>query len=101
LGKVIGVNTAIIKNAQGIGFAIPINRAKRVMQQLKVYGKVKQIWLGILTADPNERYLKKLGIDYGVVIVKKFPFAFPQSEEFEEGDVIQNINGKNIFGWRL
>jgi serine protease Do len=96
LGKVIGVNTAIIKNAQGIGFAIPINRAKKVLEQLKIYGKVKQIWLGILTADTNERYLKKLGIDYGVVVIKKFPFAFPESEEFEEGDVIQKINGKKV-----
>lgn len=96
LGKVIGVNTAIIKNAQGIGFAIPINRAKRVMEQLKVYGKVKPLWLGILVIDPSERYKKKMGIDFGVVVVKTYPFAHTGAIKFKEGDIIQKINGKRI-----
>lgn len=96
LGQVIGVNTAIIKNAQGIGFAIPINRAKRVMEQLKTYGKVKPVWLGILVIDPNERYKKKMGADYGVVVAKKYPFAHQGAAEFEEGDIIQKINSKRI-----
>ena len=96
LGKVIGVNTAIIKNAQGIGFAIPINRAKRVMEQLKTYGKVKPLWLGILVIDPSERYKNKMGVDYGVVVAKTYPFAHPGATEFKEGDIIQKINGKRI-----
>lgn len=96
LGKVIGVNTAIIKNAQGIGFAIPINRAKRVMEQLKTYGKIKPLWLGILVIDPSERYKKKMQIDYGVVVAKTYPFAHTGAIKFKEGDIIQKINGKKI-----
>lgn len=96
LGKVIGVNTAIIKNAQGIGFAIPINRAKRVMEQLKIYGKIKPLWLGILVIDPSERYKKKMGIEYGVVVAKTYPFAHTGAVEFREGDIIQKINSKRI-----
>lgn len=96
LGKVIGVNTAIIKNAQGIGFAIPINRAKRVMEQLKTYGKIKPLWLGIFVIDPNERYKKKMGIDYGVVVAKTYPFAHTGATQFIEGDIIQKIDGKKI-----
>lgn len=96
LGKVIGVNTAIIKEAQGIGFAIPINRAKRVMEQLKAYGKTRQIWLGALIIDISERYKRKMNVDYGVVVAKIYPFAHPNANEFQEGDIIQKINGKKV-----
>ncbi len=96
LGKVIGVNTAIIKNAQGIGFAIPINRAKKVMQQLKTYGKIKPLWLGVLVVDPGDRYKKKMGVDYGVVVAKTYPFAHSGAVEFKEGDIIQKMNSKRI-----
>ncbi len=46
-GEVIGINTAIIKNAQGIGFAIPIDRAKKILKDILRYGEVKPIFLGI------------------------------------------------------
>lgn len=47
LGEVIGINTAIIKNAQGIGFAIPIDRAKKILKDILKYGEVKPIFIGI------------------------------------------------------
>ena len=46
-GSLIGVNTAIFKHAEGIGFAIPINKAKRIINDLIRYGKVRRGWLGI------------------------------------------------------
>jgi serine protease Do len=96
LGKVIGVNTAIIKNAQGIGFAIPINRAKLVMDQLKSYGKVRQTWIGILAVDPSANYKTSTGLDIGIIVVKTYPFAHPSSANLESGDVILGINGRTI-----
>lgn len=47
LGEVIGINTAIIKNAQGIGFAIPIDRAKKILKDILKYGEVKPVFCGI------------------------------------------------------
>lgn len=47
LGEVIGINTAIIKNAQGIGFAIPIDRAKKILKDIIKYGEVKPVFCGI------------------------------------------------------
>ncbi|MBW2660798.1 MAG: trypsin-like peptidase domain-containing protein, partial [Deltaproteobacteria bacterium] len=50
-GELIGINTAIYAKAQGIGFAIPINKAKRIVSDLIQYGKVVQIWLGLTVQD--------------------------------------------------
>lgn len=47
LGEVIGINTAIIKNAQGIGFAIPIDRAKKILKDILNYGEIKPVFCGI------------------------------------------------------
>jgi len=96
LGKVIGVNTAIIKNAQGIGFAIPINRAKRVMDQLKSFGKVRPTWIGVLAVDPSAAYRSRSGIDSGIVVARTYPFALPSSSALESGDIIVRLNGKAI-----
>lgn len=96
LGKVIGVNTAIIRNAQGIGFAIPINRAKRVMDQLKSFGKVRPTWIGILAVDPSAAYKSRTGIDSGIVVARTYPFAHPSASQLQEGDIITRFNGKTI-----
>ena len=47
-GEVIGINTAIYGKAQGIGFAIPIDRARRVLRDLVSYGEVKRTWIGVV-----------------------------------------------------
>lgn len=96
LGKVIGVNTAIIRNAQGIGFAIPINRAKRVMNQLKSYGKVRPTWIGILAVDPSAAYKAKMGTESGIVVARTYPFAHPSASQLQNGDIITRLNGKAI-----
>mmetsp|Transcript_713 Transcript_713/g.548 ORF Transcript_713/g.548 Transcript_713/m.548 type:complete len:283 (-) Transcript_713:13-861(-) len=53
-GKLIGINTAIYEKAQGIGFAIPINIAKRIVSDLILYGEVVPAWLGIIVQDIDE-----------------------------------------------
>jgi serine protease Do len=60
-GEVIGVNTAILGNAEGIGFAIPINRARRIVQELIEHGSVAPTWLGLGVQDLTPALLKSLG----------------------------------------
>jgi len=96
-GQIIGINTAIIRDAQSIGFAIPIDRAKRVMEQLRSYGQVKPGWLGFLALDPSEAYKRKLGEQSGVVVARVYPFAYPQ-DQIKEGDYITAMNGKPLEG---
>ena len=54
-GEVIGINTAIIRNAQGLGFAIPINRAAEIGQTLIAEGKVEHPYIGISMVSLNDQ----------------------------------------------
>jgi serine protease Do len=60
-GEVIGVNTAILGNAEGIGFAIPINRARRIVQELIEHGAVAPTWLGLSVQDLTPGLIRSLG----------------------------------------
>src|SRR5690606_8011304 len=59
-GEVVGINTAIIAQAQGIGFAIPINMAKEILSDLKTSGKITRGWLGVTSQDITEDLQKTL-----------------------------------------
>jgi len=74
-GEVIGINTAIVPYAQGIGFAIPINTAKNIMHQLLMQGRVKRPYIGIYMQDMNEQLAQALNIPIreGVIIVDVAP----------------------------
>lgn len=98
-GKVIGINTAIIRNAQNIGFAIPIDRAKRVMEQLKSFGQVRPLWAGFLPLDLSEAAKKRMKLRGGVVVAKVYPFAYPGVEDsLKEGDILTEMDGKALEG---
>lgn len=94
-GEVIGINTAIINFAQGIGFAIPSNMAKQVIEQLLAKGKVIRGWLGVgiqpLTAD----LAKKFGAseDEGVLVNEVFENDPAAVAGIRPGDVIVRIDG--------
>jgi serine protease Do len=53
-GQVVGINTAINAKAQGLAFAVPINMAKRVVADLRKFGRVQRGWLGVRTIDPRD-----------------------------------------------
>ena len=97
-GKVIGMNTAIIAFAQGVGFAIPSMTIKRVMEQILEYGRVVRPWLGIsgstITGDMQTRLWAR-GVK-GVVIAR----ISRESPAFEAGlrpwDIIISINGESV-----
>jgi serine protease Do len=89
-GKAIGVNTAIIPYAQGIGFAIPINSVKDCVEQLKLYGYYTTPWIGIegLNLNPQvSRYYNFLVSD-GVLITRVVGKSPAQKAGIQRGDII-------------
>ncbi len=72
-GEAIGVNTAQILGGQNIGFAIPINYAKSILEEVKKYGKIKRPFLGVryVILNPEIAKSNKLPVDYGALIVRE------------------------------
>jgi S1-C subfamily serine protease len=97
-GELIGINTAIYAKAQGIGFAIPINKAKRVISDLIRYGEVIPAWIGIMVQDIDARmarYLRLKSSD-GVLITKVDRPSPARKAGIQDGDVLISIDGRKI-----
>ena len=97
-GKVIGINVAIYQNAQGIGFAIPVDRAKKVIQDLLRYGAVHSAWIGAVTATLTPEEAKRLDqkTQRGAIIVRVFSGSPAEQSGLRAGDVITVIGGKAV-----
>jgi serine protease Do len=97
-GELIGINTAIYAKAQGIGFAIPINKAKRIVTDLIKYGEVIPAWIGITVQDLDAelaQYLKATAVKG--VLVKKTEKSGPAFKAgIQEGDILQAIGSRKI-----
>jgi serine protease Do len=94
-GEVIGINTAIINFAQGIGFAIPSNMAKQVIEQLLAKGKVVRGWLGVGIQPLTAELAKKFGVaeGEGVLVNEVFDKDPAALAGIKPGDVIVRIDG--------
>ena len=97
-GKVIGINTAIIAQGQGIGFAIPINMANRILPDLKTKGKVTRGWLGVSIQDITEDIAKNLKHkgQGGALIAEVFEGDPADKAGLKAGDIIVEANGKEV-----
>lgn len=97
-GEVIGINTAIINFAQGIGFAIPSNMAKQVLQQLIAQGRVVRGWLGVGIQPLTPELAKKFGVseNEGVLVNEVFEKDPAAAAGIKPGDVITRIEGAVI-----
>ena len=104
-GKAIGINTAAVMGAQNIGFAIPINYAKKDLQEIKKYGKIKMPFLGIkyviLTKQMAEK--NKLPVNYGALIIRENlgePAVIKRSSADKAGlrefDIVLRARGEKI-----
>jgi serine protease Do len=96
-GEVIGINTAIIAQGQGIGFAIPVNMAKELLPQLE-QGKVVRGWLGLMIQDITPELAKSFGLksDKGVLISDIVKGSPAEKAGLMRGDVIVRFNDKEI-----
>ena len=97
-GEVIGINTAIINFAQGIGFAIPSNMAKQVIEQLLAKGKVVRGWLGVGIQPLTSELAKKFGLteNDGVLVNEVFGKDPAASAGIKPGDIIVKIDGSIV-----
>src|SRR5438067_9465176 len=97
-GKVVGINTAIYANAQGIGFAIPVDRARKVIQDLLRYGQVHSAWIGAVTNTITPEEAKRLAIraSRGAIISRIFAGSPAQSAGLRPGDVITAVDAKPV-----
>ena len=95
-GEVVGINTAIIAQAQGIGFAIPINMAKEILSDLKTSGKITRGWLGVTSQDITEDLQKTLKLKdrSGALVTEVLPGDAAEKAGIKAGDVILGIDGK-------
>ncbi|MGZ3461144.1 MAG: trypsin-like peptidase domain-containing protein [Archangium sp.] len=97
-GEVIGINTAIFASAQGIGFAIPADKVRRIMEELTRFGKVRPAWVGLEVQNLSPRLARQLGWDrtYGVVVSDVEPGSPADQAGVRRGDVLAEMGGSRI-----
>jgi len=97
-GEVIGINTLKMSGSgiEGMGFAIPINSAKPIYEQLIQYNKVKRPYIGISGRDLDEKTAKANNLVEGIYILSIDEFSAAEKAGLKIGDVITAINGKEI-----
>ena len=97
-GNVIGINTMTIPYAEGMSFAIPINRARTVAEELIAKGRVARPWLGIVGYDVDRRvaYHYGLATSRGVFLVEVAPEGPAAAAGLQVGDVLVSLDGKPL-----
>lgn len=100
-GEVIGINSAVVFGAQNIGFAIPVNKAKQDLAELKKYGRIRRPFLGIryLLLTPAVKKRMRLGVDKGALVLREAPGqpaivigSAAEKAGLREGDIILELN---------
>jgi len=97
-GEVVGINTAIVAQAQGIGFAIPINMAKEILEDLKTSGKITRGWLGLTSQNITDdmRQSLKLKDRQGTLVGNVFTGDAADQAGIKIGDVILEVAGQTV-----
>lgn len=102
-GKVIGINTFILSgnnknNSIGMGFAIPVNTARMVMEEIINYGRFRQVWTGLGVVELDEEMVERFSLpfDNGLFIQQIEKGGPAEAADLKVGDVIIKINGKEV-----
>ncbi len=99
-GRVVAINTAIVPFAQGIGFAIPVNHAKRCANEIITHGKVMRPWLGVsgLTLTPEVASYYNMPVDRGALVTEVWSDSPAEEAGLEKGDIIIGFGDKAVNG---
>lgn len=98
-GEVIGINSVKITNAEGIGFAIPINNIKPIIEKLEIKGEINQATLGVYAYDKdivpyiNEQLGTNMNLDNGIYIAEIIENSPADKAKLKKGDIILEIDG--------
>jgi serine protease Do len=97
-GEVIGINSAIIAQGQGIGFAIPINMVSEILPQLKDKGRVVRGWLGVYVQKVTPELADSFGLDdsRGALVGQVVEDGPAEEAGLEKGDIILKFNDRKI-----
>jgi serine protease Do len=97
-GEVIGMNTAIVSGASGIGFAVPSNLAKAIVDQIEKHGKVIRSWLGVgvQPLTPDLAKALKVPSDHGAVVTQVTPNTPAAKAGLKPEDVITGLEGQKV-----
>jgi serine protease Do len=97
-GRVIGINVMILATGQGIGFAIPVDRAKKVVQDILRYGQVHSAWIGAVTATLTPEEAKRHGLraSKGAIVARVFADSPAAAAGLRAGDVITSVENKPV-----
>ncbi len=97
-GEVIGINTAIFASAQGIGFAIPADKVRRIVGELTSFGKIRPVWIGIHVVPLTPQLARRLGWDrtFGAVVSSVDPGSPAQRAGVQQGDLISHVGGSQV-----
>ncbi len=97
-GEVIGINTAIVAQGQGIGFAVPINLVKALVPQLEKTGTVARGWLGVSIQEMGPELARSLSLDRvrGALIAEVIPGSPAEKAGLKPGDVVLAVDRKGI-----
>jgi len=95
-GELIGINTAIYGKAQGIGFAIPVDRAQRVMKDLVSYGEVRHAWVGLVVQNLTPDLAQHFGVRRGVVVAQVEPKSPAEAAGIARGDAVTKVDGREV-----
>jgi serine protease Do len=97
-GRVIGINTAMIPFAQGVGFAIPSDTIKRIIDQISKNGRVVRPWLGISGLDVNPSIARRYGlsVESGVLLAEVMRDSPAHAAGLREGDIVVGIGETKV-----
>jgi len=97
-GEVVGINAMIIQPGTGIGFAIPINMAKQILNDLIKQGKVVRPWLGISAQDLTPEMIEHLNVKEkdGVLVGQVYPGTGAEKAGLTSGDIIKSVDDKAV-----
>jgi len=97
-GKVIGINTAVSRVGQGIGFAIPVNEIKSIVNELQNTGEITRPWIGIAFSEITKEVQEYFGLENreGVVVIEVYQDSPAKKAGLKAYDVIKEVDQKKV-----